>query len=249
MKKVIFLDVDGVLNTPKFVYRNGGTAIDDILVDIVVNIVKSTNAEIVLSSSWRIDENDKRIVFETFKQRNIEIIDCTPWISQNRWVERNEEIRAWLDKNEVDKFAIIDDTPDANIPGCFFRTDENFGITVKIAEQVVQHLNSEDSMPTDAIPPQMQLSLQTTDQLKLLRNSNEQNAKLREEIESLRWQNHHFCQENNTLRSKIELLRLTKNEKEAIIVAALELKALLCFETNHSATLLELLAKHEEENI
>lgn len=142
MRKIIFLDVDGVLNTPKFIHRNGFTAIDDILVDIVVNIVKATNAEIVLSSSWRVDEKDKRIVFETFKEKNIDIVDCTPWLSQNGWVERNEEIRAWLENNIVDKFAIIDDTPDANIPGSFFQTDENIGLTVAIAEKVIEHLNS-----------------------------------------------------------------------------------------------------------
>lgn len=141
-KKVIFLDIDGVLNTWEFIYRNGCAEIDDILVDIVVNIVKATKAEIVLSSSWRLDENDKRIVFETFKKKNIDIADCTPWLSKNRCVERNEEIRAWIENNSVDKFAIIDDTPDANIPGHYFRTDPNIGITIDIAEEVIRYLNS-----------------------------------------------------------------------------------------------------------
>lgn len=138
--KVIFLDVDGVLNTHQFIQRNGFTAVDDVLVDIVVGIVKATDAKIVLSSSWRLDEKDKQIIFETFRQKNIEIIDCTPWLSTCRWVPRCEEIQDWLDKNPVDKFAIIDDEPDAKIEGSFFRTDENRGITVQIAEAVINHL-------------------------------------------------------------------------------------------------------------
>ena len=60
--KVIFLDVDGVLNTPKFIRRQSSfSSIDPVLVDIVVHIVNKTGCKIVLSSSWRVDENDKKI--------------------------------------------------------------------------------------------------------------------------------------------------------------------------------------------
>lgn len=151
--KVIFLDVDGVLNTPKLVKRFGFDFIDDILVSLVAWIVRQTQAEIVLSSTWRIQDKDRTLVKEALARHDLKLLDCTPELPQRKpedgnwegwsgWVRRNEEIRAWLDANTVEKFAILDDMEDARIEGFFFQTDENVGITVQIAEKVIEHLNS-----------------------------------------------------------------------------------------------------------
>ena len=47
-RKVIFLDIDGVLNQD-----NGGAKIEEQFVRRLAHIVEETGAEIVLSSSWR----------------------------------------------------------------------------------------------------------------------------------------------------------------------------------------------------
>ena len=145
--KVLFLDIDGVLNTPKMCGRFGIDFIDNILVALVARIVNETDAKIILSSTWRIDEKDRNLVIRELAEYGLAIHDCTPvltgvggWIASGR-PERRDEIQAWLDQNPVTRFAILDDMQEACIEGSFFKTDENRGITVTIAEQIIQHLN------------------------------------------------------------------------------------------------------------
>jgi len=145
--KVLFLDIDGVLNTPKMCGRFGTDFIDNILVALVARIVNETDAKIVLSSTWRIDEKDRSLATRELAEHGLTIHDCTPVITGvGGWTsagspQRKHEIQAWLDQNPVTRFAILDDMQDACIEGCFFKTDENRGITVMIAEQIIQHLN------------------------------------------------------------------------------------------------------------
>lgn len=136
--KVLFLDIDGVLNTPKLIKTFGYDYIDPVLVAIVAKIVNETSAKIVLSSTWRKEEVNRRLVEEALAQHYLEIHDCTPVF--DGWVDRCEEIREWLSDNEVSKFAILDDWEDAEVEGSFFLTDENRGLTVEIAERVIEHL-------------------------------------------------------------------------------------------------------------
>lgn len=144
--KIIFLDVDGVLNTPKLLQKFGFDFIDPIMVALIARIVRETDAKIVLSSSWRVEERDKKKVEIALAEHDLEIFDSTPIIrrefSEGNWVWRNEEIQAWIDQNTVTKFAIIDDVDDANIEGSFFQTKEDRGLTVDIAEQIIVHLNN-----------------------------------------------------------------------------------------------------------
>ena len=68
--KVIFLDIDGVLNTSEIFieqsknYKQKGiynVEIDEFRVEYLKQIIEKTNAKIVLSSSWRyffVKEND-----------------------------------------------------------------------------------------------------------------------------------------------------------------------------------------------
>jgi len=149
--KVIFLDIDGVLNTPKLLQKFGWNFIDDILVALLARIVRETDSKIVLSSTWRIEEHDKKLVVEALSRHGLEIFDVTPqikrdipddanWDTWGGWVKRSEEIQAWLDAASVDRFAILDDVSDAHIEGSFFQTDEKRGLTVEIAEKIIQHL-------------------------------------------------------------------------------------------------------------
>lgn len=137
--KIIFLDIDGVLNTHKSIGRFGFDFIDHILVALVARIIEETRAKIVLSSTWRIEEKDRRLATQALKEQGLEIHDQTPVMYRE---QRRVEIQAWLDQNQVERFAILDDDPDAEIQGSFFRTDENLGLTVKIAEDVIRHLNA-----------------------------------------------------------------------------------------------------------
>lgn len=151
--KIIFLDVDGVLNTPTTIRKFGFDFVDDILVALLARIVRETGSKIVLSSTWRVDEKDKFTIKQALSRHGLEIHDVTPiltersppenadWDSWDGWLKRSEEIQMWLDSQTVEKFAILDDLEDARIEGSFFQTDQNSGLTVELAEKVIQHLS------------------------------------------------------------------------------------------------------------
>lgn len=115
--KIIFLDIDGVLNS--FAYDRQRTPndgnIDKTRLVLVKQLVDKTNAKIVLSSSWRehwkknIDECDDigKELISDFADAGLEIYDKTPKIGN---LERSQEIRTWLDLNpDVSNFVIFDD--------------------------------------------------------------------------------------------------------------------------------------------
>jgi hypothetical protein len=139
--KILFLDIDGVLNTHKSIGQFGVDFIDRAMVILVARIVQVTGAKIVLSSTWRVDDKDRALVVRELAQHGLELHDCTPVLAIG---DRCDEIAAWLSNNShVQRFAILDDWPDAEISGSFFRTNENTGLTHEIAENVIDHLNIE----------------------------------------------------------------------------------------------------------
>jgi len=106
--KVIFPDIDGVLNTRKTVERwGGGIGIDEILAQRFSRLQHATGTGVVLSSTWRLSRNWKANM-----RRNgvIGIIDRTPDLRDQ---SRGEEIQAWLDAHpRVQVYAILDDARD-----------------------------------------------------------------------------------------------------------------------------------------
>jgi len=114
--KVIFLDIDGVLNGINYVKNSGkfGVVIDPARIKILKNIVTATDAEIVLSSSWRehwsATPNDcdeiGLDINKIFKGYKLSIYDKTPDLH----FKRAEEIKAWLsDYPETTHYVILDD--------------------------------------------------------------------------------------------------------------------------------------------
>ena len=113
--KVIFLDVDGVLNTSKT--NSNILDIDSFRLEYLKSIIDETGAKIVLSSSWVkfftkvnnkiIPRSEKGFLFyNLLSLYSIEIYDIL-----GTGVNREEMIIDWISKNEVDSFIIIDDEP------------------------------------------------------------------------------------------------------------------------------------------
>ena len=141
--KVIFLDVDGVLNTDSTVYRFGSDFIDPVLVKLVAKIVWKTGAIIVLSSSWRLDSKDTQLVRDALAAEGLSIQGCTPFhAAPSKWIPRNEEIMEWIHTrgHNVTEFAIIDDDNSAEIGGKFFQTNNQVGLTEELASKIIEHL-------------------------------------------------------------------------------------------------------------
>ena len=78
--KVIFLDVDGVLNS-----KRDGNSIKlrtDSHFRLLQEIVKATGAKIVLSSSWRAGfAKARNTLLNRLKEYGLEIMDSTPVLS------------------------------------------------------------------------------------------------------------------------------------------------------------------------
>lgn len=147
--KVLFLDMDGVVNSAE--NQKQGLFKTDFPVDpymafLVGKIVLDTNCKVVLSSSWRHSRDN----VEKINKQMVELLDTTgyepyddtrpPGIEN---CQRGREIKAWLDKHpEVEKYAILDDENDMlpeQQPN-FFKTSWQTGITKEIAEAVTNHL-------------------------------------------------------------------------------------------------------------
>jgi hypothetical protein len=105
-RRIIFLDFDGVIVTAHDRYTNG----DQYCVFQLNRITDSTEAKIVVSSSWRIGRTVEELR-ELLKLWGVtaECIDKTP---RNWGKSRGDEIQEWLDKNPVDSFVILDDDSD-----------------------------------------------------------------------------------------------------------------------------------------
>ncbi len=138
--KIIFLDIDGVLNHRNSPCDGGIFIIDTTLVPILARIVQATGAEIVLSSTWRILAKNREAVQRALAVHDMKFIGRTDQLN----AERSVEILEWLHRHpQVTKFAILDDDRDAGSNGLgeyFFQTNWNNGLTDEIADRVITHL-------------------------------------------------------------------------------------------------------------
>lgn len=144
---IVFLDVDGVLNTHKDV----GEAVDYIdpkKLRLFALMVRAVDAKIVISSTWR-HESYMLKSLENYLA-NAEILDrvigCTPKMADGKKVFRHHEIKSWLDQHpEVTRYAIIDDIGKAanqSMKKNFFLIDGDVGITSFICNKVIEHFRS-----------------------------------------------------------------------------------------------------------
>lgn len=123
--KVIFLDIDGVLNcryTKEEIYSF--TFVAPKKIELLKQLMEHTGAEVVLSSSWRHgwadldagikDSMDVKLftaLKDELEKYNIHFIDYTPITNGVRGM-RGEEVDMWLKSwkgEEIESFVILDD--------------------------------------------------------------------------------------------------------------------------------------------
>ena len=125
MEKIIFLDIDGVLNCDdtfaekyeekrlfcKFLENSDYNLakidmcdIDFYKLQLLKYITLETDAKIVISSSWK-NLRVYTLIEEILINKGLPIIGVTPYIHN----KRGAEIRKYLSENEVNDFIIIDD--------------------------------------------------------------------------------------------------------------------------------------------
>ena len=152
MNKIIFLDFDGVLNTEHYQgllqYQGKpwqdeyGAFFDPKAVKQLKRIIDTTDADIVVESSWKYLGLDA--MKELWEVRNLPgtIIDITPsLLGKNKGVE----IASWLSKYAKQdlRYVIIDDEfviLDSQLPH-FILTNPYEGITEEHANRAISMLN------------------------------------------------------------------------------------------------------------
>ncbi|TXK52380.1 hypothetical protein FVR03_01300 [Pontibacter qinzhouensis] len=149
--KVIFLDIDGVLNTTSHLELLRKKAIkcrDEFghlfCPDAVENLEYLSHvsgAKVVISSTWR--ASGLKVIKDLFKYRMIEvdILSVTPFLN----TPRGEEIAAWLSENDyVTNYVIIDDDADMTPEQApfFVQTGVKKGLTRELANKALTILNS-----------------------------------------------------------------------------------------------------------
>jgi hypothetical protein len=116
--KVLFLDIDGVLNSQRSCIAFGGyphevhgkdrQQFDEVALHLIRGIVKLADASVVLSSSWRITHGWDLIG----RELDLPIMGATPTKWEPNYV-RGHEIKEWLDAHpEVESYVIVDDNSD-----------------------------------------------------------------------------------------------------------------------------------------
>lgn len=176
--KVIFLDVDGVLNciTTKTKIE-GYPFVDDEKVALLKEIINRTEAKVVLSSTWRygwyvmdhlekMRDSDLRDVhmFEALRDKlleyGIELLGYTEDFGR-----RGDEISAWLKKwtgEPIESYVVLDDMASIEIrPHCKYlvQTSLTHGLGKKEVEQAIRTLNKDKSPRIPDAKPEQNLQI------------------------------------------------------------------------------------------
>ena len=160
--KVLFLDIDGVLNCmcPAPMQDNDWIDLDEwrygFNPDLVARlryVIANTDCKIVISSSWRHhrsyapyrpDMNWRDVLAEKLRRTRDEIIiGETPTDSMG---QRGREISEWLREHEVESYCVVDDEVVDILPyidsSKVVKTDMKCGLTKADADGIIKKLNS-----------------------------------------------------------------------------------------------------------
>ena len=136
--KVIFLDIDGVLNCPTTPNpRQFPYVVDKRLLLRLQKLLDRTGAKVVLSSSWRIDP----VGLFAAKHWAVPFIDVCPDKPRS---PRRKEILDWLyDHPRITRYAVIDDEDDELDELPLFQPSRQTGLTMDIVKAAEKYLNGE----------------------------------------------------------------------------------------------------------
>ena len=161
--KVIFLDVDGVLNSRSWNDSHQNEIQEGILIDntklvLLSELIESTKAIVVMHSGWRFwfdlefrpIRKEAEILFEMLVKESISIYDITPdyrteEIRKNKKLSlvKAGEILEWISHNEnVEQWVVLEDLNLNNkeVEMHQVRTDPNIGLTlenIREAEEIL----------------------------------------------------------------------------------------------------------------
>ena len=171
MKKVIFLDVDGVLNSSRTLYED--ISLEDDLISNLKELVDKTGAKIILSSSWRLSTEAVATLMDRLDKFGLAISGMTcdgvdlDWLEkyefdatkkyldtkfdwdENRQIkithDRGAEIFKWLHDHDDCVYVILDDEIEDIKPyfseSVIVKTSYKTGLTKEDVKKAIQILN------------------------------------------------------------------------------------------------------------
>lgn len=165
--KIIFLDIDGVLNSDVYCasdYYKEATAgmsdaevmliahhlhLDPDAIKLMNDLVDRSGAEVVLSSTWRTKYTPDEMT-DMLKGRGatFKITDSTPVLfgKLSERIPRGKEIGAYLKKFErqPDSYIILDDYEDMlTLKPNLVKVDSRYGLTIANVNKALKLLNGE----------------------------------------------------------------------------------------------------------
>lgn len=170
MKKYIFLDIDGVLNSEHTLEdrsTSDASIICDQYLENLRNIVEKTDAKLVLSSSWRVyfgytidgpTHSYAIQLVQALAKHNLKLHDATPFVKGLFSSERGLEIKTYIKQNNITDYVVIDDEEFSDFKthldmsrfvqttfGDETTTIENEGLNKTIAEKVIEILKGKEN--------------------------------------------------------------------------------------------------------
>lgn len=146
--KVIFVDIDGVLNCSETLNsRKFPYIIDGALLQRFRDLIATTQARVVLSSTWRVDP----VGLLAAKFFEVPFDDVCPDLPD---APRCEEIVSWLRAHpEATRYVVLDDSNDCLDELPLFQPDSKTGLTDEIAAGIDDFLagRSDKDMRANAV--------------------------------------------------------------------------------------------------
>lgn len=161
--KLIFLDVDGVLNSEEYIVKEhdrlghdnyikeylsqGGIPFDPHCINNLKNVLEVTGALICVSSTWRLCEDQRKRLNEALGEYCYRIIGYTKHLSTIRGIEIDNFLNDLKQiKCPLENYIIIDDDNDMKEEQMehLILTNYKTGLTMEDAIKSVEKLNKKE---------------------------------------------------------------------------------------------------------
>ena len=153
-RPTLFLDFDGVLNTPEFT-NMFGARLNPNKVNLLWQILQQSNCQIVLSTAWRCHPLDKikeefhcfgfrdkiedNVVDEIMK-RIVGVTDDLKFLKLSAEKQRQFEINGFVSDNDLSKWVAVDDLQLNLGDDNFVKTEEDVGLTLNLVDVIIKKL-------------------------------------------------------------------------------------------------------------
>lgn len=146
--KILFLDIDGVLNTDNFRDTYGSETLNSYLVHNLIRVVNVTGCKIVISSDWRfgsITAIHNALKCPGFcdsptEQEHQTLISSIVGVTLD-FGSRESEIKEWVKHNCIKQWVAVDDL-ELDLPfEHFVHTDPTVGLSEQCAIELIKRLS------------------------------------------------------------------------------------------------------------